>query len=117
MAYGGIAILALVFALALTLFEIAREFATVTISILTQHLDTSAGDDPFAFTIAGTEIHYGTTLTYAIALALLVATLYASWRLARPSVRACPECRSTIPEQASVCRYCSSELGEVRADA
>jgi large conductance mechanosensitive channel len=117
MAHGGIAILAIVFALALAIFEVAREIGAEAMAILTQTLYDEDGDDPLGFTIAGTEIHWGTTLSYAIALVLILALLYASWRVTRGSVRSCPECRSTIPVQASVCRYCSSELTKAGADA
>ncbi len=117
MAHGGIAVLAIVFALALALFEVAREIGLETISILHQRLYDEDGDDPLGFTIAGTEIHLGTTLSYAIALALILALLYASWRITRGSFRSCPECRSTVPVQASVCRHCSSALTQTVADA
>jgi hypothetical protein len=117
MAQGGIAILAIVFAGALAIFEVAREIGREIVSILGQKLYDESGDDPLGFTVADTDVHYGTTLGYGIALVLVLALLYASWRLTRGSVRSCPECRSTISARASVCRYCSSELTEVVADA
>ena len=117
LAHGGIVVLALVFALAILAFEVANEIANVLISILVQRLVDEDGGDPLGLTIADTEIHYGTTLGFAIALLLLLAAVYALWRLGRGSIRTCPECRSTIPAHASVCRYCSSELAGVGADA
>jgi large conductance mechanosensitive channel len=117
MAHGGIAILAIVFAVALAVFEVAREIGRETISVLNQKLYDEDGEDPLGFTIAGTQIHWGTTLSYVIALALVLVLLYGIWRVMRGSVRSCPECRSTIPLQASICRYCTSELTEVGADA
>lgn len=118
LAHGRIAILAVVFALALGVFNLATAFAQEVISALQQHLvDSETGTGGLQFRIADTDIYYGGALLYGIALLLVVVALYASWRLTRGSVRTCPECRSDIPLQASVCRYCTAELPGDEADA
>ena len=110
MAHGGIAILAIVFALALATFGIATAIAEVVVAIVQQHAleEESAGD--LSFRIAGTTIFYAGVLQAAIAVAFVVAGLYLVARLTRGALRTCPECRSEVPRAASVCRYCTTEL-------
>lgn len=118
LARGGMATLAVVFALALAMFNLATAFAQEVVSVLERHLaDPETGDSAFQFRIADTDIYVGGVLLYGIALMLIVGALYASWRLAHGSVRTCPECRSDIPLEASVCRYCTAELPRSEADA
>lgn len=118
LAHGGIAILAVVFALALGVFNLATALAQEAISALQQHFaDPETGGGALQFRIADTDIYYGGALLYGIALVLVVGALYASWRLTRGSVRTCPECRSDIPLEASVCRYCTAELPRDEAGA
>jgi len=65
MAHGGIAVLAIVFAVALAIFDVAREIGRETISILSQKLYDEDGEDPLGFTIAGTEVHWGRCRRYS----------------------------------------------------
>jgi len=113
LAHGGIATLAVVFALAFSGFYVADALAQIAVSVLSQLIGDPEEGFGFQFTIAGTEIYYGGAFQYALALALILGVLYASWRLTRSAVRTCPECRSDIPREASVCRYCTAELPKV----
>jgi len=110
-AHGGIAILALVFALAFAGFYLANALAQVTIFVLQQHVgDSESGGSALQFRIAGTEIDYRFILQSSIAILLVAGALYGSWRLTRRAVRTCPECHSEVPREAAVCRYCTTEL-------
>lgn len=110
MAHGGIAVLAVVFALAFALVEVADAIAEVAVAVLQQlAVDEERGGD-LSFTIADTTIFYSAVLRGVFAVLVVVAALYGTWRLARRGVRTCPECRSEVPSEASVCRYCTTEL-------
>lgn len=110
LAHGGIAILALVFALAFAAFGLAVAFAREVISVLEQHLADDEGRGFYSFTLFETEIQYVEALYYAIAVALLAAGLLAVWLITRDRMQTCPECRSRVPIEATVCRFCTSEL-------
>lgn len=110
MAHGGIAVLAVVFALAFAAFEVADAVAEVAVAVIQQlAIDEQEGGD-ISFTIAGTTVYYSGVLHAALGAVLLVGAFYAVWRLGRGVTRTCPECRSDVPRQASICRYCTTEL-------
>jgi hypothetical protein len=109
MAHGGIAVLAVVFALAFALFYLARALASEMYSAVEQQASDD-GDDWGDFTVFDTRIAYAEIALYAITIALLGLALFASWKLTRATSRLCPECRSTIPAAASICRFCTTEL-------
>jgi hypothetical protein len=117
MAHGGIAILAIVLAVALVLVDVALVLSREIVSIVQQQsADTDEGWT-FDFTIGDTTISYAELLHYGIALVLIALALWGSWLLTRRAARTCPECRSSVPAQASVCRYCTTELSPPPADA
>ncbi len=117
LAHGGIAILAVVFALALAAFNLATAFAREVISVLQQHTFDEESGSSLTVTIAGTEIFYGEALLHAITLALVVLALFAAWLLTRRGTRFCPECRASVPVSASICRFCTTDLQPNPADA
>jgi hypothetical protein len=104
-------VLAGLFALALAGFYLANSLAQVVVSILEQRFGSR--DGPLEFHIGHTTIDYAEPLTAAIALALLGLALYWVYRLANPGMQTCPDCLSEIPREAIVCRYCTSQVGEV----
>jgi hypothetical protein len=109
MAHGGIAILAVVFALALALFGTATAIAQLGVFVLNQH----AGRDDFGpldFEVFGTRLQLDGVVTSLFALLLVTAALLAVWWLAQGAVRSCPECRSDVPLEATICRHCTTEL-------
>jgi hypothetical protein len=110
LAHGGIAMLAVVFSLAFAGFDIARAIAQVAVFTVSQHVGSGFG--PLQFHLWGTSFEYGTSLQGLVAALFLLAGMYGIWQLTRRSVRICPECRSEIPREASVCRYCTVELNE-----
>jgi large conductance mechanosensitive channel len=117
LAHGGIALLALVFALAFAAFNLASALAREVVSALQQHTIDSEGGGGLRFRVAGTTFSYDTVLWYAITLALLASGLFGLWVLTRGTTRVCPECSSQVPRSASICRFCTSELGPDIADA
>ena len=110
LARGGVATLAVVFALALAMFNLATAFAQEVISVLQQNFADPETGAALQFRLADTDIYYGGALLYGIALVLVLGALCMTWRLTRGSIRTCPECRSDIPLDASVCRFCTTEL-------
>jgi predicted amidophosphoribosyltransferase len=56
-------------------------------------------------------------LLYAITVVLVIAGLFATWLLTRRAMRVCPECRSNVPREAGICRFCTSELHAEPTDA
>lgn len=117
LAHGGIVILALVFALAFAAFNLAVAFAREMISVLEQHLADDEGRGFYSFTVFETEIQYIEAFYYAIVVALLVAALIAVWLVTGNRTRPCDECKSRVPVDASVCRFCTSELHPTSVDA
>ena len=118
LAHGGIAILAVVFALAFAAFNLAVAISREVISALEQHFADDDGRGGFySFTVFETEIAYVEVLYYLIALALLAAGLLGVWLLARGRTQLCPECWSRVPSEASICRFCTSELAPAPVDA
>jgi large conductance mechanosensitive channel len=110
MAHGGIAILAVVFALGFATFGMATALASEVVSVLQQRGFDEDGDLPLSFTIDGTTVSYHEILLYAIAVALMALALVVVWALTRRLAQACPECRSSIPVSARICRYSTTEL-------
>lgn len=115
LAHGGIAGLAVVFALALAGFNLAVSIANQIVSALQQHTFDGSGDG-LTFTIFETDVAYGDVLLYAIALVLVAAGFYGTWLLTRRLTQICPECRSRVSSEATICRYCTSELGPEPSD-
>jgi hypothetical protein len=116
LAHGGIAILAVVFALGFAAYGLATAVAQEVVSVVQQKTVDDDGSGGFSFTILDTEIAYIGVLYYAVATALIALVLLGVWLLTRRTARICPECRSSVPVAASVCRFCTTEL-TVSADA
>jgi large conductance mechanosensitive channel len=95
-------------AVGLAAFAVANAVAQLGISILAQHLGSP---DVLEFHLGHTSIQYDEILQAVIALALVSAGLYWGYRLLVPSQQTCPDCLSEIPTEATVCRYCTSQLG------
>ena len=114
---GGIAILAIVFALAFAAFDVAIAIAQQVVSALVQNTVDDNVQAALSFTVFGTTISYSEVLYYGIALALVAGALYCAWLASRRTARICPECMSQVPRSASICRYCTSELTQVAGDA
>lgn len=110
LARGGVASLALVFALAFAGYALANSLAAQAVSALAQNVGELERGYPLAFHIGNTRIDYSIVLQAALSLLLVGFGLFATWRLTRSDVRECPECRSEIPANASVCRFCTVEL-------
>jgi large conductance mechanosensitive channel len=112
LAHGGVAVLALVFALAYAAVTLASAVANEVVSVLSQAIYGEEGGfgGYFEFTVWGTDISYYAILQTSIVVALVAGLLFALWRSTRGSHRNCPECRSDVPKQASVCRYCTADL-------
>jgi large conductance mechanosensitive channel len=117
LAHGGIALLAVVFALAAALFGLATALAGEVVSVLQQQTFDEGGGGTLSFSIADTEISYAEVLLYGITAALVALALFAVWTLTRRAELTCPECLSRVPAAASICRYCTSELPPGPADA
>ena len=110
-AHGGIAVLTVVFALGFAVFFLAQAVSgQVVFAIQQQGRDDDGGFWEIGFTIADTRISFSEVLLSAITLVLLALALWGAWRLTGRAARVCPECRSSVPAAASVCRFCTSEL-------
>ena len=111
LAHGGIVTLAVVFALAFAVFNLAQALSyQVLFAIQQQGRDDDGGFLDIGFTIADTRISLAEVLSYTLTLVLLALALLGAWRLTRRAARVCPECRSSVPAAASVCRFCTTEL-------
>jgi large-conductance mechanosensitive channel len=100
--------LAIVFALAFASFYVLSAVAQVIVSAAGQHL---ANGDGFTFHVAHTRVDLNEVVTTVIAFAFVALGLYAVWHSEAHGLRTCPDCLSEIPRNATVCRYCSTELG------
>ena len=111
LARGGIALLAVVFALAFATFELADSVSEAAVAALQQHIvDPESGGSGFDFRIAATDFDLYVVVRATTALFLIAALLFVVWRLTRRESTECPDCRSEIPLSASVCRYCTADL-------
>ncbi len=113
LAHGGVAVLAVVFALAYATVALANAVAGEVTSVLRQAIygdELEFGSGFFEFTVWGTDISYEAIMQSAIVVALVAGLLFALWHSTRGSLKSCPECRSDVPQQASVCRYCTADL-------
>ena len=117
MAHGGIAVLAIVFALGFAAYGLAGAVAREVVSVVQQKTVDDDGSGAFSFTVFDTEISYIELLHYAVVVALIALLLLGAWLLNRRVAQLCPECRSSVPAAASVCRYCTTELASHPADA
>ena len=101
LAHGGIAILALVFAIAFAAFELADAVAqAVVTAIQYELLDPESGD-------SGLSIRRP-VLAAVIALGLVGLVAVAMVRLRDKELSACPFCASRIPYESRHCAYCGS---------
>ena len=112
LAHGGVALLAVVFALAAATVSLASAVAQEVVSVLQQttYDPESEGSGVLQFTVFGKDVLYAYVLQSAIVVALIAALLFGLWRVMRGTARTCPECRSEIPRAASICRYCTTDL-------
>jgi large conductance mechanosensitive channel len=110
LAHGGVAVLAVVFALAYATVNLANAVANEVVSVLYQTIYDDSEGPFFEFTVWGADVSYSFILQSAIVLALIAALLFVLWHFTRNSRKSCPECQSDVPERASVCRYCTAEL-------
>jgi len=95
LAHGGIASLAALFAIAFAIFGLA---------------DPQTGGSGFAFRFLETEVELFVVTQAGVALLLVAGLLFGVWCFGRASLRECPECRSDIPRDARVCRFCTTDL-------
>jgi ribosomal protein L40E len=91
--------------------------ATQVVSAIQQHSFDDDGGDLLSFTVFGTTVSFAEILLYAITLVFVALALFATWWVTRRASRVCPECRSTVPASASICRFCTTELLGPWADA
>jgi large conductance mechanosensitive channel len=117
LAHGGIAVLAVLFALSFATFNLAVAVSRELVSALQQRAFDEDGEGDLSFTIFGTNISYAEVLLYAIAFVIVAAGLLGTWLLTRRDMRTCPECRSHVPREATTCRFCTSELQSEPVDA
>lgn len=111
LAHGEIALLAIVFALALATVSLATSLAQEVVSSLQQAVyNPETGSGALEFTVLGTTVSYAYVLQAAVATCLLGVALWGVWRLTKRERRTCPECLSEVPGSASICRYCTTEL-------
>jgi len=101
--------LAVVFAIAFATFGLASAISTQLVQVIGQRA-ADPEEDPFDLTIAGTHVEVSNILQSLFALVLVVAVLFGAWRVSRRSIQRCSECQSTVPREATVCRYCTSDL-------
>jgi hypothetical protein len=111
-AHGRSLPLALVFAVAFATYFLASALAQVVVFALEQHVGRESRSDfgALTFHVAGTRIDYASVLQHGLAIAVLGGALYAVWRLGADAFGTCPDCRSEIPRDATVCRYCTGDL-------
>ena len=111
LAHGSMASLAVLFAIAFALVELADGLAQVVIAAIEQHtVDPDGSGSGLDFRFLSTNFDLVYVLQAAIAFLLVGAVLWVVWRLTRTQTQECPECRSDVPAQARVCRYCTTDL-------
>jgi hypothetical protein len=99
--------LALAFALALAVFSLASSVSFLIVGVLAQHVR----GNQLSFNFAGTKFVVDRLLADGLAVVFLVLAFWGMWRVEARALRTCPECKSRIPSEASVCSYCSSDIG------
>jgi hypothetical protein len=107
LARGGLVGLGVVFALAFALWGLAGSVAQVLVTALAQQ----TAHDRLQFHVRHTRVDVTDVLFSAVALVLLAVALLALLRKGARFYRTCPECLSDIPHDATVCRYCTADLG------
>lgn len=113
LAHGGIAVLAALFALAFAMFGVAESIAAVVVVALQQHLvDETTGGSGFDFTFAGTDFDLYALVQGVLTLVIVTALGFLAWRLTQHESRECPACQSEVPVEATICRYCTTDLPE-----
>ncbi|HST26125.1 MAG TPA: hypothetical protein VLJ76_09040 [Gaiellaceae bacterium] len=95
-------------AVALAALGVASALAYIGVSIIQQHVAPHGG---LEFHIGHTSVEYEDVLQAGIVVALVGVGLYWGQRLMAPAQQTCPDCLSSIPVEARVCRYCTSDLG------
>jgi hypothetical protein len=109
LANGGVAFLAIVFALAFAAFNVATALAQIAVLVFNQHVG-SEDFDPLELKIFGTTLYLDALVQGVLTVLLIAAALYGVFRLTQRSVVTCPECLSDIPRGASVCRHCTADV-------
>ena len=110
LADGDIALLAVVFALGTAVLHFADSISRVIVAVFSQLV----ADEEFGaltFGVFGTTIYYETVLATGLALVVVSGGLAGLVLLLSRTSRTCPECLSDVPSRASVCRYCTAEIG------
>ena len=111
LAHGGIAMLAVAFALAVAAIDVARALSQVIVGGLQQHIvDEESNGSGFDFRLLGTEIEGYYLVQYGLEFLLIAAALFGIWRIGRASLQKCPECHSQVPRTARICRFCTADL-------
>jgi hypothetical protein len=113
--------IALALALGTAAFQVAESFATIAVTVLSQHVgsnpygDASGQFDPvylgpvsLNFNVADTIVIYGQILVEALTLGLIA--LGALWVIRRRDreLGECPFCSSRISYESTHCAYCGS---------
>ncbi len=107
LARGGLVGLGVVFGLAFALWGLAGSVASLLVDVGAQQ----TVHDRLDFHIRHTRVDVTDPLVSALALVLLATALLALLRKGARFYRTCPECLSDIPHDATVCRYCTADLG------
>lgn len=111
LAHGGIAPLAALFAIGFATVGLADAVAQAVMTAIQQHtLDPESGGSGFDFRLLGTDFELFYVMQAALALLLVACLLFGISHLGRARRQECPECRSEIPREARVCRFCTTDL-------
>jgi large conductance mechanosensitive channel len=108
-------LLAVVFALGAALLGVANSVSQAVVAVVVQ-LGEGREFTQLSFELFGATVYYELVLTATLALLLVGAALVGVVLLAMRTATRCPECLSDIPREASVCRYCTAELGPEPGD-
>jgi large conductance mechanosensitive channel len=92
--------------------SLLQEVARVVVSVVAQLTvdDDSALSGLVTFSVGDTVVYYGEVLKWLLAGLLGAGVVALLLRHTAQGMRECPECLSTIPTEAAVCRYSSSDL-------
>lgn len=103
--------LAALFAIAFATVGLADAISQVIMTAIQQHTaDAETGGSGFALHFLGTDFELFFVAQAGFALLLVAGLLFGVWSFGRASLRECPECRSEIPRDARVCRFCTTDL-------